>query len=290
MSAPRLFALSLMALVAAGACRKDHDTPASLDEATAHPASDETPTLAAATTASPATKVNSGENPTDTSSSAGKLPKLKPINERPFPEGASEEQVCEAIKSTQEKDLWVRFGHLLPLFNYGSIFIVEGDDLVMARIENFVRKDYIPGLYRADMKVCGARVLLWMNTMIEETQLKFQRDKHGGVHFAAKLREELGLTVTESIFVDGSKEGHQFADYCRADPQVCEKLVSLDRTNKSGLCSIILSDTRLRAIPPEERRIRCQNLAASDRACLVYDYSTLPGSSCTQRALSAILK
>src|SRR5690606_40381630 len=37
-------------------------------------------------------------------------------------EGGTEEQVCEAIANTGEKDLWVRFGHLVPMYMPGSIF------------------------------------------------------------------------------------------------------------------------------------------------------------------------
>src|SRR5690606_12833697 len=61
-------------------------------------------------------------NASTTPSPTSTPPKLKPVIGKPFPEGASEQVVCEAIDSS-EPDLWVRFGHIIPMYVYGAIII-----------------------------------------------------------------------------------------------------------------------------------------------------------------------
>ncbi|NLE85244.1 MAG: hypothetical protein GX607_02480, partial [Myxococcales bacterium] len=107
--------VGLASAVAVGACRTSDDpssgrTPAAAPQiATTGPQQDELPR-------SPRADVGRLEKLAAAIGLADGLPDLKPVIDKPFPEGATEEQVCEAIANTGEKDLWVRFGHLVPMY------------------------------------------------------------------------------------------------------------------------------------------------------------------------------
>src|SRR5690606_3023831 len=101
--------VGLASAMAVGACRTSDDpssgrTPAAAPQiATTGPQQDELPR-------SPRADVGRLEKLAAAIGLADGLPDLKPVIDKPFPEGATEEQVCEAIANTGEKDLWVRFG------------------------------------------------------------------------------------------------------------------------------------------------------------------------------------
>ena len=73
------------------------------------------------------------------------LPKLKPIAPKPFPEGASEADVCEAIDS-KEADLWVRFGHLVPAYVTGAVYVLETGPETKDKLFKYIGRDYVYGI------------------------------------------------------------------------------------------------------------------------------------------------
>ncbi len=201
------------------------------------------------------------------------LPPLQPINAAPFPDGATHEQTCAAIKDRDQKDVWLRFGHMLPMYTTGSLFVVQGGEPEMAKIEQFVRHEYAPNLYRADMRQCEGKILLWLGDMLDEDRQDLRGLTHGGRHFAESMRRHLGLTVIEEIYVHQSREHTRLSDYCKESATACDQLVRLDRTNNGeGLCSwaIYAADRLLPELPYKDKLSACRKLPPEALACACF--------------------
>jgi hypothetical protein len=209
------------------------------------------------------------------------LPRLKPVIEKPFPEGATESQVCEAIENTQEKDLWVRFGHLVPMFRLGAIYLIDGAQPEAKRIEDFVWNKYIPGLFRPDLRICPGQGLLLYLSGMQETGDSYGRP-WGRAHFAGEL-EKLGLKVRASF---PAQQDERLSQYCRADAELCERLVKMDRTNEGkGLCVSAVSRSRLVSDARSERDLldRCAQLPRATVACVEYAFKGTSRDECNAR-------
>lgn len=191
----------------------------------------------------------------------GHPPKLQPVLSKPFPDGASDEQVCSAIANTTEKDLWVRFGHLVPMYIHGSILIAEAAERDVKRIEDLVHH-YHRGIYWPSIKRCSTgKALLYIRQLTDGTP----QMPRGHRHLAGLIQRELGLNVTESFGFPNDQE--RLSDYCREDAELCEQLVKLDYANQGmGMCSHALSSAGADA--SEEKHLPlCLKLPASVKAC-----------------------
>lgn len=202
------------------------------------------------------------------------LPPLQPINAAPFPDGATQEQTCAAIKDRDQKDVWLRFGHMLPMYTTGSLFVVQGGEPEMAKIEQFVRHEYAPNLYRADMRQCEGKILLWLGDMLDEDRQDLRGLTHGGRHFAESMRRHLGLTVIEEIYTRSTEGRYRLSDYCKSNAQLCRKLVELNRDNPAGLCGWALTAAdRFLPFTPRDDKIRaCKKLPIEILACACFTH------------------
>lgn len=192
-------------------------------------------------------------------------PKLKPVLSKPFPEGATDEQVCEAIANTGEKDLWVRFGHLVPLHVHASIFIIDAKPEHVKRIETFVM-GYHNGVYWPSLKPCSAgKAMLYVRDLSEGSP----DAPPGQIHLSQVISRELGLAVTESFAFRSNKE--RLSDYCRLDAELCEQLVRLDHANQgTGLCNRALVECRVLSTDSEYGVLmgKCSKLPRQQLACM----------------------
>src|SRR5690606_6311104 len=60
----------------------------------------------------------------DMGSASPSLPRLKPVTGKLFPEGTTEAMICEAI-NVKEPDLWLRFGHMIPMYVRGTVLVLQ---------------------------------------------------------------------------------------------------------------------------------------------------------------------
>jgi hypothetical protein len=195
-----------------------------------------------------------------------KLPRTDAVIERPFPEGASDAQVCEAIANTKEKDLWLRFGHLLPMYVYGSILIVDAREKDIQRIVDVV-ESYHGGKYYPSIKHCSSGgVLLYLRSLADNAPGDLER---GHRHLSEVIRARLRLTTSVSFTF--SNDSKRLSDFCRSDPELCERLVKLDYANEGrGLCSRALTECRVNHGDKNYATLlqRCRDIPRALVACL----------------------
>src|SRR5690606_6215021 len=142
------------------------------------------------------------------------LPNLKPVIDKPFPAGATEEQVCEAIQNTGEKDLWVRFGHLVPMYKWGSILIVQAKESDIEALDKIIESD---GVY-AEHKTCNdAKTFIYAPSLPDVTR-EVQGRVTGRLPLIEKFSSQLGIKTLESFSFDDDQE--RLSDYCRADAEL----------------------------------------------------------------------
>lgn len=208
-------------------CCKSHSQKHTSPETVAKPAQVESKLAAGTPPISPTEKIAAVVGLADG------LADLKPINDKPFPEGATEEQVCEAIENTQEKDLWVRFGHLVPMHVFGSIFVIDAKSKTPAEVREFIRANHYG--WDSRTKFCDETLaLVYMRGFADD------HDSHGHIEGRATLAQQLSkglqVKVRESFSFPDNQE--RLSNYCRADAELCEKLVKLDEANEGkGSCS-----------------------------------------------------
>lgn len=199
-----------------------------------------------------------------------KLPRTDAVIEQPFPEGASDAQVCEAIANTKEKDLWLRFGHLLPMYVYGSILIVDAREKDIQRIVDVV-ESYHGGKYYPSIKHCSSGgVLLYLRSLADNAPGDLER---GHRHLSEVIKARLRLTTSVSFTF--SNDSKRLSDFCRSDPELCERLVKLDYANEGrGLCSEAMLECRAERDSHNYRTIlsRCFTASREVLRCLyVFD-------------------
>jgi hypothetical protein len=263
------FVASVLGL-SAGACRKSDD-PSSLSESAPAVA----PRAPAADVGAP--RDEPGRSPKADISALEKvaaavgladgLPNLKPVIDKPFPDGATEEQVCEAVKNTGEKDLWVRFGHLVPMYLRGSIFIVQAKKSDTAALDKVATAD---GAYTAHKNCNNQKTFIYAPGLPDVTR-EIEGRVSGRLPLIEKFSNELGIKTLESFSF--SSDDERLSDYCRADAELCEKLVKLDHANGGkGLCPSAMSALNILSGDRdfEAREQRCLALEQSKLACVKY--------------------
>ncbi len=210
-----------------------------------------------ATTVSPASGTAVGNAP-----QPAEPPKLQAVLSKPFPDGATDEQVCNAIANTGEMDIWRRFGHLVPLHIPGSLLIVDASPSQQTKVEAFIGA-YYGGSYYPSVKACSRGRLMVYVRGLKGYEPMDEREP-GVVHLARQLTQQLGVPVPE--YFGYFNDQQRLSDYCRADAELCEQLVKLDYANKTGLCNRALvsagNDAREDELLP-----LCKSLPADIKAC-----------------------
>lgn len=204
------------------------------------------------------------------------LPRLKPVIDKPFPEGATEAQVCEAINNTDEKDLWVRFGNLVPLYVFGSIFVLEAPGQTPPQIREFIRANHYG--YDSRTQFCEqSKALVYVRSLGENHDNGGRIE--GRVALAEQFQNSSKFKVLESYAIPSDQE--RLSDYCRADAELCEALVKLDPANEvEGLCARAISWARISDIPSAELIDTCRKLPREELACTRYALDSNAQDSC----------
>lgn len=252
-------AIAVFTLLAAG-CHETRESSADKLSTASAPTQVATTSTARVVSSAPTLSAPTSAFEASTAATA-EPPKLQAVLSKPFPDGASDEQVCAAIANTGEKDLWVRFGHLVPLHVHASILIIDAKPEHIKRIERFVM-GYHNGVYWPSIKHCSAgKAMLYVRDLSEGSP----NAPPGQLHLSRVISRELGLAVTESFAFRSNKE--RLSDYCRLDAELCEQLVKLDYANRGkGLCSHAIVSAGSDASQSTHLK-PCLQLPANAKAC-----------------------
>jgi hypothetical protein len=220
------------------------------------------------------------------SAEAAAQPKLKPISTKVFPDDPSDEVLCAAIHST-ETNLWERFGHFLPLYVDGVIWVGDGTDVELKATQAAIA-DYAPRLIYADGRRCSkGGVLLYAGGWTDAP-----KEALGKTYDLAELEASVARKsnasepVLRKHFIATWREGQQqLLRFCAADPDSCEQLLGLYIPHFApptrGLCLNVLELAREKLADPDrswathpsqkidEAQIitACDKLHAADKVC-----------------------
>jgi hypothetical protein len=200
------------------------------------------------------------------------LPALKPILKKPFPEGADEATVCEAIDST-EPDLWVRFGHIVPVYYPGVIYILETGPENKDKLFHYIANDYVTpfGSWQASCR--GKLTLLYIRTMLDVPD-----DRGKPVGLGQAVEKEFGIKTRESFQL--RPDQGRLSDYCRTDAELCDRLAKLDFPNSGkGLCSGALTLIGISSTNDdyEQQLAACRALPPTTLVCAYFAFNLRPG-------------
>jgi hypothetical protein len=187
---------------------------------------------------------------------------------KPFPEGVDEATVCEAIDS-KEPDLWVRFGHLVPAYVTGAVYVLETGPETKDKLFKYIGRHYVYGYYSQQASCRGSLTLLYIRSMFDKSN--YRGKPFGREHLSRELAKKFGITTRESFqFKD---ERDRLASYC-ANPDLCEHLVKLDRVNRGeGMCARALVQAGLDEADAKHMLPRCRALPLGVRACAYQGFS-----------------
>ena len=226
-------------------------------------------------------------------------PQLKPIAKGPFPDGATEEQVCEAILDVRQSDPWVRFGHLIPAYTLGVVFVLEAPPDRVKEIYDYVLNQYNGGgTWGPRVKGCSriGRTMLYIRSFGPDGVLPDGRVT-GPRDLVGELLQATGIRTAEWFqFLDQGMEPHQagnrrLEDYCRADAYVCEALVMLlSGEEAKGLCPFALTRVGVGPFDPEQpaRLAQCRALDAPPFACTRYAFRGSEEDECDRSIARAL--
>jgi len=191
------------------------------------------------------------------------LPKLKPIQPKPFPEGVDEATVCEAIDS-KEPDLWVRFGHLVPAYVTGAIYVLETGPQTKDKLYDYIGRNYVYGYYSQQASCRGNLTLLYIRLMFDKSE--YNGKPFGREHLSRAIEKRFGIKTRESFQLKEDQERREA--YCE-DPELCEQLVKLDRANRGeGMCGGVLARAGVVDSKEESRLMPvCMMLTQERKAC-----------------------
>ncbi len=212
---------------------------------------------------------------------------LQPVLKKPFPEGATDEQVCAAIANTSEQDLWRRFGHLVPLYISGSLLIVDATQKRLTEVESFIG-EYHGRSYFPLLKACShGKILVYVRGLTGYEPMDTREP--GLPHLAQQITQHVGVPVPE--YFGYFNDQQRLSDYCRADAELCEELVNLNHAYQGeGLCVTALSACRIEEGNPGYVRTleRCRRLPRKVLAC--YEYARVGSSvgDCRESIRSAL--
>jgi hypothetical protein len=184
--------------------------------------------------------------PSASAATPSALPHLKPVSARPYPDGPIDEVLCAAIHS-QETDLWERFGHFIPLFQDGVIWVGEGDDKDRKATEAAMAT-YVPKLFLPDGRACSKGGILFYQDRLADGYT----DGRGNPYFIAKLEtaahkanpEVTGKTMAQRFVIQGKLGWETLLRLCAADAQLCERALRVHP--KSTLCGTVLAEAETR--------------------------------------------
>ena len=214
------------------------------------------------------------------------LPKLKPVLTKPFPEGADEATVCEAIDSA-EPDLWVRFGHMVPAYVAGAIYILETGPESQDKLYDYISRKYVYGYHSQQASCRGNLTLLYIRLMFDKSE--YQGKPFGREHLSDAIERKFGIKTRASFQLQNDHE--RLSNYCRQDADLCEALVKVDRGNDGqGLCALAVAMCEMKGHGGSAARLLelCSGVAPSVLACLEYARGGAALRVCRERVAAAV--
>ena len=221
---------------------------------------------AAATSSPPAGAAALAASATAPAPSAVPLPRLKPISTEPYPDGPSDEVLCAAIHST-ESDIWERFGHFIPLFVDGVIWVGEGNDADRKATEKAIAS-YAPGTFYAEGRTCSTGGTLYYQPRRGEEYFDSLQNRYTLTELEAaalKANPIVKKTMAQKFVFSGKSGLKNIQGLCAVDANQCERLIRLN--HKSSLCYSVLALADDRFARGERRWAKDPN-AKLDRAAL----------------------
>lgn len=223
------------------------------------------------------------------------LPKLKPIG-KPFPEGPSDEALCEAIHS-RETNLWERFGHFIPVYRNGVIWVGDGDDNERKATEAAIAT-YAPRNFVAEGRACKTGGVLFYVGRLKDGH----RDALGNTFFihdleatALKANPVVSKTMAQRFRIEGAEGLKTYRKICEADADECEHIAHVD--NPPGFCPSIVDTAQeefsyptpawgtrhSRVFDAQRLKESCERLSSQDKICLFISKTSADYQACWRR-------
>jgi hypothetical protein len=184
-------------------------------------------------------------------------PPLKPVTGQFFPGGTTEAMICEAV-NVKEPDLWLRFGHMIPMFTQGTIVILRAGKSREADIAAFA-KWHRPD-FEAIQASCGDKTLMYLVYVDNITGIISELEGRVG----AKALERFDLATDDA----GDR---RLWDYCRTDAKLCNDLLNLyDGYLGNGLCALAVGECGFRTYSKDEldALVHCKTLPLEQLVCV----------------------
>ncbi len=178
--------------------------------------------------------------------------------------------MCEAIDS-KEPDVWVRFGHLVPAYVTGAVYVLETGPENQDKLFKYIQSDYVYGYYSQQASCRGNLTLLYIRMMYDESE--YNGKPFGRMHLSQVIEQKLGIKTRESFQL--SNDAERLAGYCRLNAELCDALEKLDRANKGeGLCAGTLAFVGFSSQDAEygSRLATCKALPLDDVVCPHFGY------------------
>lgn len=219
--------------------------------------------------------------------------RLAPTSKQPFPDGPDDATLCAAIHS-KEPDPWLRFGHFIPMFWDGVIWVGEGDERTLEATIRAIAT-YAPGFLGAEGRACSeGGVLLYVADLYDGYEDSL-RNKHTMAELEAaafKAEAVAKQAMQERVAIQGRAGMLALQDLCRQDAVVCDEQLRL--RYEHGICGDVIALARSqfrsadrpwattelgRSLEPnldEPRQRReflqtCQSLPAQVKVCVIVD-------------------
>lgn len=217
---------------------------------------------------------------------AARLRVQRPIAAKPFPEGTSDEALCQSIHSS-EKDPWRRFGHFLPLYLDGVVWVGDGGkaelEAALAAIDR-----YAPRLYRGEGRACSRGGLLIYVRDLGEKPVQVLGKSYSRAELEAAAFEQnpaIKAALREHFVATREANVPILLEHCAADAELCEELLGIqifdEKPAVTGLCRYVLDEARsyfamsdrfwakdpAASLDEPALRDACARLPASDKVC-----------------------
>lgn len=224
----------------------------------------------------------------------------EPFGDKQFPEGASDEMVCAAVHSS-EKDPWFRFGHIIPFYMDGVVWVGEGSEQELNATLDAIDL-YAPNMFSGRGKTCSrGGLLVYVEGLGEKVEDSIRRTYTlAGLEAATFEKAPVAKRVMRERFIASRVDGTpRFLEICRADADRCEQLLQVQNYTSHmatrGLCYQVLVMAQAFFARPDRSWwttrddvklneptliSACQRLAAEDKVCAVVANSRSEREAC----------
>lgn len=220
--------------------------------------------------------------------------RLAPTSKQPFPDGPDDATLCAAIHS-KEPDPGLRFGHFIPMFWDGVIWVGEGDERTLEATIRAIAT-YAPGFLGAEGRACSeGGVLLYVADLYDGYEDSL-RNKHTMAELEAaafKADAVAKQAMQERVAIQGRAGMLALQDLCRQDAVVCDEQLRL--RYERGICGSVMSlaASQFSSLDrpwattergrlgqpnfdePEQKKAflqTCQSLPPQNTVCVIVDY------------------